>query len=268
MSAPTGPGATVTLRGGVEIPMLGFGVFRTPARLTAAAVRAALQAGYRHIDTAITYGNEADVAAGIRASGLDPAQVFITTKLGNGDHSYVSTLEAFEWSRSRLGVEVIDLYLVHGPVRDRRLLSWRAVEHLLEVGKVRAIGVSNCTVRELEELSSVAESPPVVNQMELNPYNWASRGDVLELCAEMGIAVEACSPLTRGRRLGDPLLLALAKLHGKSTAQILIRWALQRGLIVLPKSADIDRITANADVFDFALDDQHMQFLDALNEAS
>jgi 2,5-diketo-D-gluconate reductase A len=119
--------------------MLGLGVFRTPVRWTAAAVRAALQAGYQHIDTATVYGEEADVAAGIRASGLDPAQVFITTKLGNGDHSYVSTLEAFEGSRSRLGVDVIDAYLLHGPVRDRRLLSWRAVEHLLEEGRVRAM---------------------------------------------------------------------------------------------------------------------------------
>ncbi len=267
MSDPAGPATTLLLRGGVAIPVLGLGVFRARAGgQTSAAVEAALRTGYRHIDTARIYGNEADVGAGIRASGLDREQIFITTKLWNDDHGYRSTLDAFEASRRRLGVDVVDLYLVHWPVPALRLDTWRAMERLLGTGKVRAIGVSNYMVRHLDELLAVADVPPAVNQIELSPYDWASRGDVLGLCAEHGIAVEAYSPLTKGRKLSDPPLVAIARRYGRSTAQVLIRWALQKGMIVLPKSTNAARIAENADVFDFHLTGEDMAALDALDE--
>jgi diketogulonate reductase-like aldo/keto reductase len=263
----TGPASTVLLRGGVAIPVLGLGVYRAPAgERTAAAVTAALSAGYRHVDTARIYGNEADVGAGIQASGLDRGEVFVTTKLWNDDHGYQSTLDAFEASRRRLGLELADLYLVHWPVPRVRLETWRAMEHLLDSGRVRAIGVSNYMVRHLEELLGVASHPPAVNQIELSPYNWASRRDILDLCAEQGVAVEAYSPLTKGRKLADPPLVAIATETGKTTAQVLIRWALQKGFVVLPKSTRPARIAANADVFDFVLSDEQMRRLDALDE--
>ena len=267
MSEPTGPAPALTLRGGVPIPVLGLGVFRARAGgETVTAVESALRNGYRHVDTARIYGNEADVGAGIRASGLDRDQVFITTKLWNDDHGYRSTLDAFEASRRRLGVDVVDLYLVHWPVPGLRLDTWRAMEDLLDTGRVRAIGVSNYMVRHLEELLAVAGTPPAVNQIELSPYNWVSRRDVLDLCAAHGIAVEAYSPLTKGRKLSDPPLVAIAERYRKTTAQVLIRWALQKGLIVLPKSTHPARIVANADVFDFHLADADMAALDALDE--
>jgi methylglyoxal/glyoxal reductase len=267
MSTLTRPESTVELRGGVPIPVIGLGVFRARAGgETAAAVQAALRAGYRHIDTARVYGNETDVGKGLRASGIDREQVFVTTKLWNNDQGYRSTLDAFEASRQRLGLDVIDLYLVHWPVPGKRLDTWRAMEHLLETGKVRAIGVSNYMVRHLDELLARTESPPAVNQIELSPYNWASRREVLDLCAANHIAVEAYSPLTKGRKLADPPLVAIAMQHGKTTAQVLIRWALQKGFIVLPKSSRPQRIAANADVFDFDLTGKDMAALDALNQ--
>jgi diketogulonate reductase-like aldo/keto reductase len=258
---------TLPLSGGVQIPRLGLGVYRAePGRQTATAVRTALDAGYRHIDTARIYGNESDVGAGIRASGIDREHVFVTTKLWNADHGYESTLDALEASRGRLGLDVLDLYLVHWPVPKQRLDTWRAMEHLLETGKVRAIGVSNYMVRHLEELLAVAESRPTVNQIELSPYNWASRREIVDLCAANGIAVEAYSPLTKGVKLTDPPLIAIGQAHGKSSAQVLIRWALQHDLIVLPKSTRPDRIAANADVYDFNLTDEQMRALDGLDE--
>jgi len=263
-----GPDTTVELRDGVQIPRLGLGVFRARAGgETTSAVKAALGVGYRHIDTARIYGNETDVGAGIRASGIDRDEVFVTTKLWNDDHGYRPALAAFEASRRRLGIDVVDLYLVHWPVPGLRLDTWRAMEKLLDDGKVRAIGVSNYMPRHLEELLAVAGHPPAVNQIELSPYNWASRRDVVDLCAANGVAVEAYSPLTKGRKLADPPLVAIAQRHGKSTAQVLVRWALQKDLVVLPKSTNPARIAANADVFDFALTDEQMRRLDALDES-
>jgi diketogulonate reductase-like aldo/keto reductase len=264
---PSDPAATVALRGGVGIPVLGLGVFRAPAgQETRQAVAAALDAGYRHIDTAAVYGNEADVGQALSDSGLDREEVFVTTKLWNADHGYQQTLAAFERSRRLLKLDRVDLYLVHWPVAGLRLETWRAMEHLLEAGSVRAIGVSNYMTRHLDELLANAEQPPAVNQIELSPYNWASRADVVELCRASGIQVEAYSPLTKGRKLADPPLVAIAEAHGRSTAQILIRWGLQHGLVVLPKSTRPARIAANAQVFDFTLTDAEMTALDALDE--
>ncbi|MEU6556431.1 aldo/keto reductase [Streptomyces sp. NPDC046915] len=263
----TGPADTLPLRDGVEIPVIGLGVFRSPAgRATQQAVIAALDAGYRHIDTAAVYGNEADVGHGLRASGLDRDQVFITTKLWNADHGYQPTLDAFERSRRQLGVDHIDLYLVHWPVPGTREETWRAMEHLLETGKARAIGVSNYMAHHLEELLGYAQHLPSVNQFEISPYNFRSRADVVDLSRKNGIQVEAYSPLTKGRKLDDPPLVRIAEAHGCSTAQVLIRWALQQGLVVLPKSTHADRIAGNADVFGFALTEDEMETLDALDE--
>ncbi|BFU46312.1 aldo/keto reductase [Krasilnikovia sp. MM14-A1004] len=263
----TGLSDTVELRGGVHIPRLGLGVFRAAAGgETRAAVTAALAAGYRHIDTARVYGNEADVGAGLRASGLDREQVFVTTKLWNEDHGYRRTLDAFEASRRRLGLDYVDLYLVHWPVPGLRLDTWRAMEHLLESGRVRAIGVSNYMTRHLDELLANTEQPPAVNQIELSPYNYRSRRDVVDLCRSAGIAVEAYSPLTKGSKLTDPPLVHVAGSHGVSTAQVLIRWGLQKGLVELPKSTRPPRIAANADVYGFDLTAEEMATLDNLDE--
>ncbi|HEX6685279.1 MAG TPA: aldo/keto reductase [Candidatus Limnocylindrales bacterium] len=265
--ALTGPGDTVKLRDGVLIPRLGLGVYQAPrGTRTATAVTTALRLGYRHVDTARIYGNESDVGSGLRASGLEREQVFVTTKLWNSDHGYQSTLDAFEASRRRLGLDYVDLYLVHWPVPKRRLDTWRAMEHLLGTGKVRTIGVSNYMVRHLEELLPRAEHPPTVDQIELSPYNYRSRLEVLRMCREQAIAVQAYSPLTKGHKLSDPPLAEIARAHGKSTAQVLIRWALQKDLIVLPKSVHAERIAANADVYDFALSAAELETLDALDE--
>lgn len=261
------PAATIPLRGGVRIPVMGLGVFRAPAgSATRVAVGAALEAGYRHIDTAAAYGNEADVGRALRTSGVDRDQIFLTTKLWNADHGYAETLAAFERSRRLLDVDHVDLYLVHWPVPGLRLETWRAMERILESGRAKAIGVSNYMTRHLEELLRVADQLPSVNQIELSPYSYRSRLDVVDLCRSHGIQVEAYSPLTKGVKLADPPLVAIARAHERSTAQILIRWALQRNLVVLPKSTRPERIADNADVFDFALTEAEMRTLDNLDE--
>jgi diketogulonate reductase-like aldo/keto reductase len=256
---------TVTIRGDVAMPTLGLGVFLTGAgERTRTAVSGALEAGYRMIDTAAIYGNEGDVGHAVRTAGVD--DVFITTKLWNSDHGYQATLDAYERSRRRLGVDVVDLFLIHWPVPGSRLESWRAMEHLLAEGRVRAIGVSNYMSNHLEELLDKADEPPAVNQIELNPYCFgAARRDVLQLCVERGIAVQAYSPLAKGRMLADPALVRVAQRHGRTPAQVLVRWALQQRTVPLPKSTDPRRIAANADVFGFALDDEDMATLDGLD---
>jgi diketogulonate reductase-like aldo/keto reductase len=261
-----GPDATIAGRGGIRIPRLGLGVFRVAkGRPTRGAVAAALRAGYRHIDTATVYDNERDVGIAIRDSAQDRREVFVTTKVWNTDQGFRRTLDAFDRSRRRLG-GVVDLFLVHWPVPELRLDTWRAMEQLFQDGRVRAIGVSNYMHHHLLELLEVAEIPPAVNQIELHPYNYRSRGDVIALCEEAGIVVEAYSPLTQGRMLEDSALTAMAARYGKDAAQILIRWALQKDLVVLPKSTDSARIASNADVFDFHLSDDDMATLDAFDK--
>jgi diketogulonate reductase-like aldo/keto reductase len=191
--------------------------------------------------------------------------VFITTKLWNSDHGFASTVAAFERSRRQLGVDVVDLFLVHWPVPGVRLETWCAVEQLLDQGKVRAIGVSNYMAHHLDELLKAATHPPVVNQIELSPYNYRSRADILEVCRDAGIAVQSYSPLTKGRLLGDPALSAVARQYGRTPAQVLLRWAIQRDLTPLPKSTNPARIASNAAVFDFTLADDDMDRLDGLD---
>jgi diketogulonate reductase-like aldo/keto reductase len=257
---------TITLRDGRAIPQLGFGVFQIPpGRDTQTAVAAALAAGYRHFDTAAVYRNEADVGAAIRSNGLPPDAVWVTTKLANADQGTASARRAFESSLDRLGLDAVDLYLLHWP-HERRLESWRVLEQLHGEGLARSIGVSNFLVRHLDELLAHASVPPYVNQIELSPFLSRSREDTVRLCAEAGIAVEAYSPLTKGRRLDDPTVAMIAAEVERTPAQVLIRWSLQKGFVVLPRSSNPARIAENAAVFDFALDDAEMAALDALDE--
>lgn len=257
----------LTLNDGRLIPQLGLGVWQTRAGAACeTAVQAALEAGYRHIDTAAMYGNEESVGAAVRTSGIPRENIFVTTKLWNSDHG--NPERALETSLRKLKMDYVDLYLIHYPVRERRR-SWRALEALRVGGKARSIGVSNFTIRHLNELLAETKTVPAVNQVEFHPYLY--QRDLLDFCAGRGIALEAYSPLTKGERLKDPKLVAVATKYsksgaGKSTAQILIRWALQHGLIVIPKSANRKRIFENADVFDFEISAANMQLLDGFNE--
>ncbi len=253
------------LSDGHLIPQLGLGVWQISAGKTADVVLAALEAGYRHIDTASAYGNEESVGTAIRMSGIPRESIFVTTKLWNSDHG--NPEPALDTSLRKLKMNYVDLYLIHFPVRQRRQ-SWRALEALQRKGKTRSIGVSNFTIAHLRELLAESETVPTVNQVEFHPYLYQQ--DLLAFCQAKGIVIEAYSPLTHGERLKDPRLVAIAKKYSssktKSTAQILIRWALQHGLVVIPKSSNRRRILENADVFDFEISEDDMRLLDSFNE--
>jgi len=257
--------STKELNSGQEIPMLGLGVYQTPAgRITQEAVKFALKTGYRHIDTATIYGNEEDVGRGVRDSGVPREHVFVTTKLWNSDHGYDAALKACDRSLRRLGLGYIDLYLIHWPVTELRGETWRALIELQRRGSCRAIGVSNYTVRHLQELLDGSEVTPAVNQVEFNPFLYQE--ELLKFCNGKGIQLEAYSPLTRGHKLSHPTVLDVAKKHSKSPAQIMIRWSLQHGLVVIPKSARPERIKENSEVFDFNISPADMSRLDSLSE--
>jgi diketogulonate reductase-like aldo/keto reductase len=253
------------LNDGHLIPQLGFGVWQISSAKTSEVVLAALEASYRHIDTASAYGNEESVGAAIRMSGIPRESIFVTTKLWNSDHG--NPERALDTSLRKLKMDYVDLYLIHFPVRQRRK-SWRALEELQKKGKTRSIGVSNFTIAHLRELFAESETVPAVNQVEFHPYLYQQ--DLLAFCQAKGIVIEAYSPLTHGERLKDPKLVAIAKKYlsskTKSTAQILIRWALQHGLVVIPKSSNRRRILENADVFDFEISADDMRLLDSFNE--
>jgi len=259
--------STITLNNGVPIPRLGLGVFRSQAgKTTRNAVFHALEAGYRHIDTAKIYGNEPSVGQAVRESGIPRSDIFVTTKLWNSDHGYDATLRACDESLTKLGFNAVDLYLVHWPVKELPLETWRAMETLLAEGKARAIGVSNYMVRHLEELLDQCNVVPAVNQIELSPYNYLYRKEVVDLCRANGIHIEAYSPLTKAQKLNDPKLVKLAQKYGKTAAQILIRWVLQQDMIVLPKSTNPERIRQNGDVFDFTISGEDVAYLESFNE--
>lgn len=255
--------ARLALNNGLHIPQVGLGVWQAPrGEVTQSAVRTALELGYRHIDTARIYGNEIDVGAAVRQSGVPRDQVFVTTKLWNDDQGYDATFRAFEQSIKRLGLEYIDLYLLHWPVAGKRLDSWQALEELYAQKRVRAIGVSNFLVPHLEELIKQSQVVPQVNQIELSPF--LQRRDTLALCKRHDIVVEAYSPLTRGQKLNDPTVRQIAHAVGRSPAQVLLRWGIQKNVVVLPKSVTRERIAENAALFDFELDADAMQLLDGL----
>ena len=255
---------TVKLNNGVEIPAVGLGVFKSePGEETEQAVRWALETGYRHIDTAALYANEQDVGKGIKASGIDRDQIFITTKIWNTDQGYENTLRAFDDSRKKLQIDIVDLYLIHWPVTGKYKETWTALEKLYVEGKVRAIGVSNFLVHHLEDLLAESDIVPAVNQVEFHPF--LVQRDLLEFGREKNIRHEAWSPLTRGRRLDHPLIQELSAKYEKSPAQILIRWDIDLGVITIPKSVHRARIDENSQVFDFEIEDQDVERLLALD---
>lgn len=259
--------STIALGHGGAMPRFGLGTFRSPAGgKTREAVEWALEAGYRLVDTAALYGNEADVGAAVRASGLAREAVFVTTKLHRDDHGYDEALRGFDAGLERLGLDYVDLYLIHWPGSARRLESWDALERILDEGRARAIGVSNYTLAHLEEVLDHGTVVPAVNQIELHPFNYRSRLDLIGRCREHGIAVEGYSPLTKARKLDDPAVVQIANAFGRTPAQVLIRWSLQHGLITIPKSTSRDRIRKNAAVFDFELDTSQIARLDALDQ--
>jgi diketogulonate reductase-like aldo/keto reductase len=256
---------SLRLNTGAPIPQVGLGVWQAPrGEVARGAVATALQLGYRHVDTASAYRNEADVGQAVRESGIPREQVFVTTKLWNADQGYDSALQAFDASLKRLGLEYVDLYLIHWPVPGKRLESWRALERLFDEKRARAIGVSNFLKPHVEELLAHARIVPAANQLELTPF--LQRRETVALCRERGIALEAYSPLTRGVRLDHPVVVDLARLSKRSPAQVLLRWGVQQGFVILPKSVNASRIAENAAVFDFQLDSASMDRLDGLEE--
>jgi diketogulonate reductase-like aldo/keto reductase len=254
------------LNDGVEIPILGLGVYQAaPGRATQQAVGFALEVGYRLIDTASLYGNERDVGKSVRESDVPRGDVFVTTKLWNSDHGYDSTLRAFEKSLALLGLEYIDLYLIHWPVFNLRRESWKAMEKLRKEGKCRSIGVSNYTIRHLKELLEESDVVPSVNQVEFNPFLYQK--ELVDFCNKNGIQIEAYSPLTKGHRLREPTIVEIAQKYSRTPAQVMIRWSIQHGFVVIPKSVRRERIIENSQVFDFEISREDMAKLDSLDES-
>lgn len=259
--------STILLDNRVDIPVLGLGLFKvSEGEVTEKAVQTALEIGYRHFDTAAVYKNEASLGKALRESGIPRSELFITSKVWNDDQGYESTLKACDASLKKLGVSYIDLYLVHWPVPGKRLDTWRAMETLHEQGLCKAIGVSNYMRRHLVELLFNCNVKPSVNQLELSPFNYTYREDVVMFCRKNDIMLAAYSPLTKGMKLQDPRLVRLASRYYKTPAQILIRWAVQENLIVIPKSEKKERIFENANIFDFTLSSDDMVYLNSLNE--
>jgi 2,5-diketo-D-gluconate reductase A len=256
----------VKLNNGVEMPQLGFGVFQVPAAETKAAVKTALEAGYRSIDTATAYGNEAAVGEALAESGVAREELFITTKLWNSDQGYDETLRAFDASVAALGLEQLDLYLIHWPLpaRDKYVATWKALEKAYADGRVRAIGVSNFQPVHLRRVLDEGTVVPTVNQVELHPY--LAQSDVRAFDAEHGIATESWSPLAKGGDLlSEPAVVQVAERLGRTPAQVVLRWHLQLGNVVIPKSVTPSRVAENFDVFGFTLTDADMAAVSALD---
>jgi diketogulonate reductase-like aldo/keto reductase len=257
--------AASKLNNGVEMPWLGLGVYQTPPGVeTQQAVSAALHLGYRHIDTARAYRNERDVGEAVRQSGVERKELFITTKLWNADHGYDASIKACRQSINNLNLGQIDLYLVHWPVEGLRQETWRGMTTLLKDGWVRAIGVSNYTIRHLKELLDKADVVPAVNQVEFSPFLFQK--ELLQFSKQHGIQLEAYGPLTQGKKLGHPVLVQAAARAKKTPAQVLIRWALQHQVVAIPKSTRRERIEENSRIFDFEIPASDMAALDALDE--
>ncbi|OBK76506.1 aldo/keto reductase [Mycobacterium sp. 1164985.4] len=259
---------SITLNDGNSIPQVGLGVWQTPPEDTERAVATAFEAGYRHIDTAAAYQNEREVGQALEKSGVPRDDVFITTKLWNADHGYDSTLTAFDKSMKRLGLDYLDLYLIHWPMPAKGAFveTFKAFAHLREQGRIRSIGVSNFEPEHLRELVDATGIVPTVNQIELHPL--LQQEELREVHAQMGIATEAWSPLGQGSLLKNDTVVSVADKHGKTPAQVLIRWHMQLGNIVIPKSVTPERIVSNFDVFDFELSEQDMASVSELGDGT
>lgn len=264
---PTNLKDTTTLSNGVKMPWMGLGVFKvTEGEEVIQSVKAAIKNGYISIDTAAIYGNEEGVGQAIKESGVRREDLFITTKLWNSEQGYESTLAAFETSMNKLGLDYLDLYLIHWPGKDKYKETWKAFEKLYKDGRVRAIGVSNFLVHHLEDLLSSAEIKPMVNQVEFHPH--LTQKELLAFCKNEGIQLEAWSPLKQGQLLSEPVLEDLAHKYNKSVAQVILRWDLQHGVVTIPKSIKEHRIIENANIFDFELSAEDMDKIDGLNQDS
>ena len=268
MTEATTAGPTVPLNNGSTIPQLGFGVFQVPPEDTADVVAKAFDVGYRHIDTAAAYGNEVGVGDAVRASGLSRDEVFVTTKLPNEDQGAETGLAAFETSLDKLGMDYVDLYLIHWPLpaRDLYVETWQMMEKLYAEGRARAIGVSNFLPQHLRRLQAETTVLPAVNQIELHPT--LVQTELREVHAQMGIATEAWAPIAQGAELDNPTIGEIAQRVGKSPAQVILRWHLQLGNIVFPKSVTPSRIEENFDLFDFELDDADLTSITALDSGN
>ncbi|MCC2462831.1 aldo/keto reductase [Bacillus mobilis] len=261
--------STTTLHNGVEMPWFGLGVFKVEdGPELVEAVKSAIKAGYRSIDTAAIYGNEKAVGEGIRAgikeAGISREDLFITSKVWNSDQGYETTLAAYEESLKKLELDYLDLYLVHWPVEGKYKESWRALETLYKEERVRAIGVSNFQIHHLQDVLAGAEMKPMINQVEYHPR--LTQKELQAFCKEQGIQMEAWSPLMQGQLLDNETLQEIADKYGKTTAQIILRWDLQNEVVTIPKSTKEHRIVANADIFNFELTKEDMEKIDALNE--
>ncbi|KGL41976.1 glyoxal reductase [Listeria newyorkensis] len=256
---------TVKLANGIDMPVLGLGVFKVEegAELVS-AIKEAIRIGYRSIDTAAIYGNEASTAQGIRESGVPRGDLFITSKVWNADLGYEETLAAFDETLRKMELDYLDLYLIHWPVEGKYIDAWRALEKLHKDGRIRAIGVSNFQIHHLETLKKHATIMPVVNQIELHPR--LTQKELITYCTENNIRVEAWSPLMQGGLFDNPTLQEIATNHGKSVAQVILRWDLQNDIIVIPKSTKAHRIAENMDIFDFELTPKELTKIDALNQ--
>ncbi len=255
--------STIALNNGVRIPVLGLGTFKVPNDQVYHVVRQALDLGYRHIDTATYYNNEEGVGRAIRESGVPREEIFVTTKLWDTDHGKKEALAAFARSLELLGMDHVDLYLVHWP-RGERHETWRAMERILEEGGARAVGVSNYTVRHLEETIGRSPVVPAVDQVEFSPFLYQK--ELLSYCRSRGVVLEAHSPLARGSRLNDPRLLELARKYERTPAQMMLRWVVQKGMVVIPKSVHRERLVENAAVFDFSLSAEDERYMDSFHE--
>jgi diketogulonate reductase-like aldo/keto reductase len=261
----TGLKGTFELHNGVNMPYFGLGVYLSEdGQEVINAVKWAIEAGYRHIDTASIYNNEEGVGEGLKQSGINREEVFVVSKVWNSDQGYESTLKAFNDSLERLNLDYLDLYLIHWPVKEKYKDTWRALEHLYRVKKVRAIGVSNFLKHHLEDLLKSAEIVPMVNQMEFHPY--LVQQDLIDYCNVHKIQYEAWSPMMQGRIFELKSIKKIGLKYGKSPAQVVLRWDLQKGVITIPKSAKKERIIDNAGLFDFELSNEDMTYLEGLEK--
>ena len=256
---------SLTLAHGTRIPQLGFGTYKVPPAQTQEVVETALEVGYRHLDTATMYGNEREVGAAIRASGVGRDDLFVTTKLDNPDHEPQAARDGFARSLDLLGLDVVDLYLIHWPLARTTdyTATWRTLVELLDTGRVREVGVSNFQVEHLRAIIAATGVAPAVNQVEINPY--LTQEPLRALHRELGIVTEAWSPLARGRILSDPVVTGIAESLDRTPSQVVLRWHLQRGDVVFPKSLHRERMVENLDVFDFTLTDAQLASISGLN---